>query len=127
MIVWKPLVWLVSIGTALCGCAPFADIEPGKLTAAACAKDTLRKLSDTRRVEIYAARHYRETNPVIGYEYGERTGRTRFTWFEITGDGPSDYLYVHPGNAESRVDLPGEAANAVTAQCHIKEGQMSVT
>ncbi len=124
-----PITVVCSIGflVALAGCASFSDVEPGKLKAANCVLGLLRTLPDTKAVDLYVTRHYRESVPVIGYEYQDASGRGRFTWFEIGGDGPDEYLYFHPGNAELAVTLPDKTAVALNMQCHVMDGQVSVT
>ena len=118
---------LLCLLATLGGCASFADVEPGKLKAALCVRDVLQRLPQTKSVELYPTRHYRETKPVIAYEYRDPSGSDHFTYFEVTGDGPDDYLYVHPGNSELEISLPDNVSAALGTECHVLNGRVSVT
>jgi len=106
-------------------CASFSEIPTATLEKAKCAADSLRTLPETRSVEIYAARHYGDTNPLISYEYDDVANRRHFAWFEIsllmvTGE-PDHYVYSYPGKPNQQVALTGTSKNTLFIRCDVTE------
>jgi hypothetical protein len=95
------------------------------MQTAKCVADALRSLPSTESVEIYGARHYRDTAAVIGYEYRDMANRQHFAWFEISllmlvGE-PDHYVYGYPGEPNQRVALTESAKNILFSRCDVTE------
>ena len=108
------LAWLI------CGCASLNNVAPGKLKAANCVVGVLKSLVTTNAADLYVARHYRESNPLVAFEYRDQAGRNRFSWFEITNNGPDDYAYVYLDKEVPTAALPNNVSEAMASQCHVE-------